>query len=128
MLTGMFVDRVITVNAHNTLHERGYAKGDINLIMSDSTRKKHYADADDDSEFGTKAAESAGTRSAVDATMGAVVGVIAARGTSVIIPGLGVIIPGPLTAGLAGTGSGGIAVGLIGVLVGLGILEDRAKI
>ncbi|MBC7607263.1 MAG: hypothetical protein H7199_09970 [Burkholderiales bacterium] len=128
MLTEMFVDRESTENAYNTLHERGYAKGDINLIMSDNTRKKHYADADDDSEFGTKAAESAGTGSAIGGTIGAVIGFIAAIGTSVIITGLGVIIAGPLAAGLAGAGAVGIAGGLIGALVGSGIPEDHAKI
>ena len=49
-------------------------------------------------------------------------------GTSLVIPGLGLIIAGPLAAGLAGAGAGGITGGLIGALVGSGIPEDRAKI
>lgn len=128
MLTGMFSDRESTENAYNALHERGYSKDDINLIMSDETRKKHYSDKNDDSELGTKAAETAGTGSAIGGTLGAVAGVIAAIGTSVVIPGLGLIIAGPLAAGLAGAGAGGITGGLIGALVGSGIPEDRAKI
>ena len=39
MLTGMFTDRESTENAYNSLHERGYTKDDINLVMSDDTRK-----------------------------------------------------------------------------------------
>ena len=127
MLTGMFSDRESTERAYNTLHDRGYSKDDINLIMSDDTRKKHYSDEDDDSEFGTKAAQTAGTGSAIGGTIGAIVGVIAALGTSLVIPGLGLIIAGPLAAGLAGAGAGGITGGLIGALVGSGIPEDRAK-
>ncbi|MFD2907590.1 hypothetical protein ACFSX9_02465 [Flavobacterium ardleyense] len=128
MLTGMFSDRESTENAYNTLHERGYAKDDINLLMSDETRKKYYTDVHDTSELGTKAAEGAGTGSAIGGTIGAIVGVIAAIGTSVAIPGLGLIIAGPLAAGLAGAGAGGITGGIVGALVGSGIPEDRAKI
>lgn len=128
MLTGMFADRESTENAYNALHERGYSKDDINLVMSDETRKRHYSDEDDHSELGTKAAESAGTGSAIGGTIGAIAGIIAAIGTSVVIPGLGLIIAGPLAAGLAGAGAGGITGGLIGALVGSGIPEDRAKV
>ncbi|MCK8142966.1 hypothetical protein MW871_13785 [Flavobacterium sp. I-SCBP12n] len=128
MLTGMFSDRESTESAYNALHERGYAKEDINLIMSDETRKKYYSDENDKSELGTKAAETAGTGSAIGGTVGAIVGVIAAIGTSLVIPGLGLIVAGPLAAGLAGAGAGGIAGGIIGALVGSGIPEDRAKL
>ncbi|MCW2120726.1 hypothetical protein [Flavobacterium sp. 7A] len=128
MLTGMFADRETTERAYNSLTERGYSKDDINLVMSDDTRTKYYSDKNDHSELGTKAAETAGTGSAIGGTIGAVVGIIAAIGTSVVIPGLGLIIAGPLAAGLAGAGAGGIAGGLIGALVGSGIPEDRAKI
>lgn len=128
MLTGMFADRESTENAYNALHERGYSKDDVNLVMSDETRKKHYSDVNDHSELGTKAAETAGTGSAIGGTIGAIAGVVAAIGTSLVIPGLGLIIAGPLAAGLAGAGAGGIAGGLIGALVGSGIPEDRAKI
>lgn len=124
----MFVDRDSTENAYRSLHDRGYTKDDINLVMSDETRKKHYSIENDHSDLGTKAAETAGTGSAIGGTIGAVVGVIAAIGTSVVIPGLGLIIAGPLAAGLLGAGAGGITGGLIGALVGSGIPEDRAKI
>jgi hypothetical protein len=128
ILTGMFTDRESTEKAYNTLNDRGYTKDEINLIMSDDTRKKDYSDKDDHSELGTKAAEGAGTGSAIGGTIGAIVGVIAALGTSLVIPGLGLIIAGPLAAGLAGAGAGGITGGLIGALVGSGIPEERAKI
>ncbi|WP_318640769.1 hypothetical protein [Flavobacterium ardleyense] len=128
MMTGMFADRESTESAYNALHERGYTKDEINLIMSDDTREKYYSDKNDHSELGTKAAETAGTGSAIGGTLGAIVGIIAAIGTSVVIPGLGLIIAGPIAAGLAGAGAGGIAGGLVGALVGSGIPEDRAKV
>lgn len=129
VLTGMFRDRESTENAYNALHERGYSKDDINLVMSDETRKTHYGDdIAEQTEIGTKAAEHAGKGSAIGGTIGAIVGVVAAIGTSVLIPGLGILIAGPIAAGLAGAGAGGLAGGIIGALVGSGIPEARAKL
>ncbi len=128
MLTGMFRDRESTENAYNTLQERGYTKDDINLVMSDETRKQQFSDDGSKTDLGTKAAEGAGKGSAIGGTVGAIVGVIAAIGTSLAIPGLGIVIAGPIAAGLAGAGAGGITGGVIGALVGSGIPEERAKL
>ncbi len=78
--------------------------------------------------MGNKAAAGAGSGSAIGGGIGAVVGIIAAIGTSVVIPGLGLVVAGPIAAGLAGAGAGGIAGGIIGALVGWGIPKERAKI
>ncbi|MFD2034793.1 hypothetical protein ACFSKL_08335 [Belliella marina] len=129
VLTGMFRDRESTEKVYNTLHERGYPKEEINLIMSNDTRERHYTDEkSEQTEIGTKAAEHAGKGSAIGGTIGAIAGVVAAIGTSVVIPGLGILIAGPIAAGLAGAGAGGLAGGVIGALVGSGIPEARAKL
>lgn len=126
MLTGMFSDRESTENAYDALHKRGYTKDDINLVMSDETRKKHFSKGE--TEVGSKAMEGAGTGSAIGGVVGAAVGVIAAIGTSLVIPGLGLVIAGPIAAGLAGAGAGGVTGGLIGALVGSGMPEERARL
>lgn len=59
MLTGMFRDRESTENAYNTMQERGYTKDDINLVMSDETRKKHFSGDVKETEIGSKAADKA---------------------------------------------------------------------
>lgn len=128
MVTGMFTGRESTEHAYNILHEKGYSKDDINVIMSDETRKNQYAEEGDESELGSKAVEGAGTGSAIGGTIGAIAGVLAAIGTSLIIPGLGLVIAGPIAAGLAGAGAGGITGGIIGGLIGSGITEERAKL
>ncbi|HSN60355.1 MAG TPA: hypothetical protein VLR49_05450, partial [Ferruginibacter sp.] len=88
VLTGMFRDRESTENAYNALHERGYSNDDINMVMSDETRKADYTEnGAEDTEIGTKAAEHAGKGSAIGGTIGAIAGIIAAIGTSVVIPG-----------------------------------------
>lgn len=128
MLTGMFRDKESTENAYTALQEKGYKKDDINLVMSDDTRKNHFSGEVIDTEIGTKAAEGAGKGSAIGGTVGAIAGVIAAIGTSIVIPGLGLVIAGPIAAGLAGAGAGGITGGVVGALVGSGIPEARAKL
>ncbi|MBA3649087.1 MAG: hypothetical protein H0W62_11155 [Chitinophagales bacterium] len=128
MLTGMFSDRDSAEQAYKALHERGYQKDDVNVMMSDDTRKKHFKNDDRPStELGSKAMEGAGTGSAIGGTLGAIIGAVAAIGTSLLIPGLGLVVAGPLAAALAGAGAGGVAGGLIGALIGAGIPEDRAK-
>jgi len=131
MLTGMFRDRDSAERAYNSAINRGYTKDDVNLLMSDQTRNNWYGDDNTDyadNELGSKALEGAGTGGAIGGTLGAIIGGIAAIGTNVLIPGLGLIVAGPLAAALTGAGAGGLTGGLIGALIGSGIPEDRAKL
>lgn len=125
-MTGMFKDRNSAERAYSALHERGYSKDDVNLLMSDETRKTHFGDGTGETELGDKAMEGAGIGSAIGGTAGAIIGAIAAIGTSVALPGLGLIVAGPLAAALAGAGAGGLTGGLVGALVGSGIPEEHA--
>ena len=45
-----------------------------------------------------------------------------------MLPGLGLVVAGPLAAALAGAGAGGLTGGLVGALIGSGIPEERAQI
>jgi len=125
MLTGMFRDRDSAEKAYNSALSRGYTKDDVNVMMSDQTRDSWFSDSDD-SGLGSKAMEGAGTGSAIGGTLGAIIAGIAAIGTSVLIPGLGLVVAGPLAAALAGAGAGGLTGGLVGALIGSGIPEERA--
>lgn len=126
-VTGIFRNRDDAERAYNSLLSRGYSSDEIILLMSDKTHQE-FKDSDHDTEMGNKAAEKAGVGSAIGGTTGAVIGAIAAIGTAVAIPGLGLVVAGPIIAGLAGAGAGGIAGGLIGALVGSGIPKDDVKI
>lgn len=127
MVTGMFRDRDSAERAYQSLPARGYSERDVNLAMSDETRRRHFPEGGADTELGSKAAEGAGVGGAVGATVGAIAAAIAAVGTSIAIPGLGLVIAGPAAAALAGAGAGGVTGGLIGALVGWGIPEERVK-
>ncbi|SRR5688572_7413250 len=126
MLTGLFKDRESTEGAYRSLRDRGYSDDEINVIMSDKTRDSFLED-NPDSEVGNKALEGAGVGSIVGGTLGALIGGIAAIGTNVLLPGLGLVVSGPILAALAGAGAGGATGGLAGALIGWGIPEERAK-
>ena len=127
MLTGLFRDRDSAEGAYRSLSSRGYGQDDINLLMSDETRKKYFSDDDNDTELGTKAWEGAGKGAAIGGGVGATLAAIAAVGTTLALPGVGLLIAGPLAAALAGGGGGALTGGLIGALVGHGIPEEHAK-
>ncbi|MFL6467473.1 MAG: hypothetical protein ACJ72Z_05900 [Pyrinomonadaceae bacterium] len=128
MLTGMFRDRENTENAYRSLRERGYSDDEINVMMSEDTRNRYWGDNADESEVGSKALEGTGVGSIIGGTLGAIIGGAAAIGTNLVVPGLGLVVAGPIAAALAGAGAGGLTGGLAGALIGWGIPEDRAKL
>lgn len=128
MLTGLFTDRESSESAYKSLRDRGYSEDEINVLMSDETRDKYYGEGTAYSELGSKAAEGTGIGGAVGGTLGAIIAGIAAIGTNLVLPGLGLVVWGPLAAALAGAGAGGLAGGLVGALIGAGIPEDRARV
>ena len=127
MVTGLFRDRDSAERAYGSLSSRGYTERDLNIAMSDDTRKRHFSTDGRETELGSKAAEGAGVGGAIGATLGALAAALAAVGTSIAIPGLGIVLAGPAAAAIAGAGAGGVTGGIIGALVGWGIPEERVK-
>ena len=129
MVTGLFPDRTSAEAAYSAAEARGYTASDMNLVMSDETRKTHFSGttAGKETELGNKAAEGAGIGGAIGGTVGAIAAAIAAVGTSIAVPGLGLVIAGPIAAAIAGAGAGAAGGGLIGALVGWNMPEERVK-
>lgn len=128
MVTGLFPDRASAEAAYQSAHTRGYSRNDVDLVMSDATRDTHFAKVDGvETELGNKAAEGAGIGGAIGGTIGAIAAAIAAVGTTLALPGLGLVIAGPLAAAAAGAGAGAAGGGLIGALIGWNIPEERVK-
>jgi hypothetical protein len=132
-VTGMFASRTAADRAVDAILRAGYAKQDVSMMMTDEARRTHFGGSGTHSavtnqnEKGHKAAEGAGVGGAVGGTVGAVAAAIAAIGTSLVVPGLGLVVAGPIAAALAGAGGGGAVGGLIGALAGAGIPEGHAK-
>lgn len=126
VVAGLFNDRESAERAYSSIESRGYSRDDVNLMMSDKTRDTYFGEGTPETELGSKALEGAGAGSAIGGTLGAIIGGIAAIGTNVIFPGLGLVVAGPLAAALAGAGAGGLTGGLVGALIGSGIPEEHA--
>lgn len=129
LVTGLFPDRTSAEAAYSAAEARGYNAGDLNMAMSDNTRKTYFTGSTvgKETELGNKAAEGAGVGGAIGGTLGAIAAAVAAVGTSIALPGLGLVIAGPLAAAIAGAGAGAASGGLIGALVGWNMPEERVK-
>ncbi len=126
MLTGLFRDRDSAERAYQSISDRGYGRDDVDLVMSDDTRQRHFTSTDGrQTELGNKAAEGAGIGGAIGGSLGAIAAAIAAVGTTIALPGLGLVIAGPLAAAIAGAGAA--TGGIVGALIGWGIPEERVK-
>lgn len=128
LVTGLFKDKESAERAYRSAYDSGYKSDEINVVMSEETREKYYGKhATLETEVGNKAAEGAAIGGAVGGAVGAIAAALAAAGTSLILPGLGLVVAGPLAAAIAGAGAGGVAAGVVGALIGWGIPEDRLK-
>jgi hypothetical protein len=126
LVTGLFRNRSSAERAWQHATSRGYGKDDINVVMSDDTRQRYF-NGPAETELGSKAGEGAGIGAGVGGALGAALAAVAAMGTTLVLPGLGIVVAGPLAAALAGAGAGGVAGGLVGALIGAGIPEERVK-
>jgi hypothetical protein len=128
MVTGVFRDRYDAERAFDYLHTAGYLDSEINVLMSDRTRASYYPGQEQDKHnAGTLATEGMGVGGAIGTALGATLAAVAAIGTSLALPGLGLIIAGPIAAALAGGGAGAVTGGIIGALVGAGMTEQNAQ-
>lgn len=123
LVTGLFTNRVAAEAAVDAILKRGYTRDDISVLMSDATRSKEFA-----LQARTHAADGAGVGGAVGGVVGAVLAAIVAVGSTIFLPGLNLVIAGPIAAALAGAGAGAATGGVIGALIGAGIPEYRAKV
>lgn len=126
LTTELFETKEEAEKAYNDALAMGYKPTDINVFMSKESQNKYY-----DSVLvkeGTKAGSGASIGGASGAALGGIIAALAAMGTSLVVPGLGLVVAGPLAASFAGVGAGAMAGGLVGALIGWGIPEDKAKI
>jgi hypothetical protein len=122
----MFTDRTSAEREYEALVARGYSDKDVNVIMTEEGRKRHFSDGAPTTELGNKALEGAGVGGGIGAVAGGALAAIAVAAT-VALPGLGLVVAGPIAAALAGAGAGAVTGGAIGALVGAGIPEERVK-
>ncbi len=131
MITALFKNPKAVENVYEKLLNQGYKKEDITLVMSEETRNAYFPEDNDytsATDLGNKTLEGLGIGAAVGGSVGALAAAIAALGTSLVIPGLGIIIAGPLAASFAGAGAGAAAGGLVGAFIGSETPDEQAKV
>jgi hypothetical protein len=139
VLTALFRDIHQAERAYGATTALGYDAANINVLMSDKTREHFLSSSGSSSGRATpladKAAEAAPEASKraailggpVGGTVGTVAPAIAAIGTALLLPGLGLAVAGPIAIALTAAGTAGIATGLIGAFTNWGIPTDRAE-
>ncbi|CAH8283061.1 hypothetical protein EV196_10242 [Mariniflexile fucanivorans] len=125
------IDRVFSTaesanDYYDFLIKSGYKNDDITVIMSEKTKEIFYATNEHVSNTGEDALKGAGAGVAIGGSVGAVVGAVVAIGTSIIIPGLGIAIAGPIAGALIGAGAGGTGGAIIGALTNAGLSNSVA--
>lgn len=121
LVTGLFKSRANADRAVEDLIHYGFTRDDISLLMSDATRGREFG-----MQMATKAPEGAATGATIGGVIGAIAAGLVALGV-LAVPGLGLVAAGPIVATLAGLGAGAAAGGLTGALIGLGLPEHEAK-
>jgi hypothetical protein len=125
-LTALFINRKDADSVYEWLLRNGYGSNEIHLLMSEETRQKyHYEEAREPEATSKDAITGIEAGAAFGGGLGAALGILAAIGAMVIIPGLGLAVAGPLAASLAG--AGGVVGGALGALYGSGVPEERAQ-
>jgi hypothetical protein len=109
----------------HALRRNGVAAADVSVVLPESVNR---ALADADTTSTSKAAEGAGVGAAIGGTALATIAAVAAIGSSLALPGVGLVVAGPVAAALAGAGAGGLAGTMVGALVGAGIPEEHVSV
>jgi hypothetical protein len=130
IVTAVFRDRLDAEQAFDYLRSLGYDDNDINVLMSDKSHGT-FTPLREKPEIrhpaGSAMVEGVGVGGAIGTVIGAAAAGIAAIGTSLVIPGLGLLVAGPIAAALAGGGAGAVTGGVLGALIGLGVTEPNAQ-
>jgi hypothetical protein len=113
--------------AYKDALDSGYDKSDITVFLTDTTRDKYFPTKDTNSDNIVDAIEEPKVGAAVGGVMGALLGGIIAVGTTVTLPGFGVVISGPLLGLIAGSGAGAVAGDMVASLNAGGFPKDIAS-
>ena len=138
MVTGLFKDKDSAELAFQSVVDLGYDKSDINVVMSDEVRQRHFlAPKPTTDEPGTTDLEEKAAAANIDnasdnmwggpvgGTVGTLVPVVAAMGV-LLIPGFG-LVAGPVAIALAASAATGVAISLMAILMNWGISESRVE-
>ena len=120
LMTAIFSDSKKAGEAIGELKTKGYTN-DISVIAKD-TKDKELASHQVKQDVSDGAAAGAATGAAMGTVAGLLVGA-----ASFVVPGVGLVVLGPLATILSGAAAGAVAGGITGTLVDWGIPDAKAK-
>ena len=127
-VVGFFTDGAAGESAYTLLKELGYGENEINVLLSDESKKLYFPDPGFRGEaVGATATSGPAVGAAVGAGTGVVLGGMLGVAAVIALPGIGLLALGPLAAIVTGSGFGGLSGGLLGSLLGVAIPEDQAN-
>lgn len=134
MVTGLFNDRAGAERAYRAARDLGYEPKEINVLLSEETRERYFSHgpdtqlsdkADESTEASTHLADELG--GPAGGTAATVAPALAAVGTLLLVPGLGLLAAGPIAVALTAAGAVGVTGGLIGALTNWGVPKGRLE-
>jgi hypothetical protein len=129
VVTAIFRTPEQVESAYQAAVEHGYTIGDVNVVMSEDTRRRLYTEQPEHaSEIGKKAAEGAELGGPTGGRVGIAITIGAAVAAAAVLPGLGLVAAGPIAVALAGAGAAGLAAALVTAAADWGLPEDRTRL
>jgi hypothetical protein len=136
MVTGLFTNKDSAERGYRSATRLGYESSDIDVLMSEETRKRYFSRGNDaktdlsgnaskDAAEDGKSTDDLG--GPVGGTIGTIAPAVAGVGTLLLVPVLGVVAAGPIAVALTAAGAVGLAGALIGALKKWGIPEQRVE-
>jgi hypothetical protein len=127
-LTGLFPDGESAERAYQACVNRGHVVGDVNVVVSEGTRKRLLAERDEHlAGLAERKMEGGELGGPSGGRVGILVTIFAAVGAAIAIPTVG-FIAGPLAVALAAAGTAGVAASLISAFADWGVPADRVKL
>lgn len=127
-VTGVFRSTPQVERAYEVAVARGYVIGDVNVVMSEETRRRFYGEPGvTASEISKKSAEGAELGGPTGGRVGIAISIVAAFTAALVLPGLGLVAAGPIAVALAGAGAAGVAAGLVSLAAHWGLPEGRMR-
>ena len=126
-LVAIFDDGDAAERAYQSCLDRGYALGQVNVVVSEGTRRKllesgHAVEA----ELGRRKAQGGELGGPRGGRVGVLVTVCAAVGAAIAVPAIG-FAAGPVAVALTAAGAAGVAGGLIAALGDWGVPAERVR-
>jgi hypothetical protein len=126
-LVGIFDSAEGAERGYQACVDRGYEVGQVNVVISEGTRRKLLKSHDEVQEAlakpDTEGGELGGPKGG---RAGLLMTVFAAVGAAVAVPALG-FVAGPIAVALAAAGAAGVAGGVITALGDWGVPEERVR-